>query len=84
MALILLALGAVGHMVLWVALINRIHAVGIRRVWVDLLTLAFLFAIVFVPPAIGWALLQSARDVFTPRTVGCKYGDCRRMSRFVR
>ena len=29
MALVLLAFGAVGHVVLWVALVNRVHALGI-------------------------------------------------------
>jgi len=68
MVWILLALAAVGHMVVWVALINRIHAVGIRRIWVDLLTLVFLAAIVFVPPAIGWALFnQPAKATLTER-----------------
>lgn len=38
MALLLLALGAVGHVVLWVALVNRLHALGIHRGWVNLLT----------------------------------------------
>jgi predicted MPP superfamily phosphohydrolase len=38
-AYVILALGAAGHVVLWVALVNRIHALGIHRVWIDLLTL---------------------------------------------
>jgi predicted MPP superfamily phosphohydrolase len=38
-ACVILILGAAGHVVLWVALVNRIHALGIHRVWVDLLTL---------------------------------------------
>lgn len=38
-ACVILTLGAAGHVVLWVALVNRIHALGIHRAWVDLLTL---------------------------------------------
>ena len=37
-ACVILALGAIGHVVLWVALVNRIHAVGIKRHWIDLIT----------------------------------------------
>lgn len=56
MALILLALGAIGHAILWVALINRTHALGIRRLWVDLLTLFCLAMLGIVPIAIVVAL----------------------------
>ena len=35
----LLILGAVGHVMLWVALVNRAHGLGIKRRWVDLMTL---------------------------------------------
>src|SRR5215218_10319074 len=38
-ACVILALGALGHIVLWVALVNRTHALGIKRLWVDLITL---------------------------------------------
>lgn len=62
MALILLALAAVGHMVLWVALINRIHAVGIRRLWIDSLTLVFLGAIIIAPLAIAWVVYNQPSD----------------------
>jgi predicted MPP superfamily phosphohydrolase len=37
-ACLILALGAAGHVVLWVALVNRTHALGIRRRWIDLIT----------------------------------------------
>jgi predicted MPP superfamily phosphohydrolase len=36
--IILLLLGAIGHVILWVALINRAHALGISRRWIDLMT----------------------------------------------
>ncbi|MFO0787914.1 MAG: metallophosphoesterase [Pirellulales bacterium] len=62
MALILLALGAVGHMVLWVALINRVHAIGIRRRWVNLMTIAFVAALAFAPLAVAAALYAQRRS----------------------
>ena len=37
-ACVILALGAIGHAVLWIALVNRTHALGIQRRWVDLIT----------------------------------------------
>ena len=37
-ACVILAFGAIGHVVLWVALVNRTHALGIQRLWVDLIT----------------------------------------------
>lgn len=37
-ACVILALGAIGHVVLWVALVNRTHALGIQRRWVDVIT----------------------------------------------
>jgi predicted MPP superfamily phosphohydrolase len=38
-AYVILALGAIGHVVLWVAIVNRIHAFGIQRRWIDLITI---------------------------------------------
>ncbi len=56
----LLILGAIGHGILWVALVNRIHALGIERRWVDLLTLVCGFAVVALPAAVAAALWASA------------------------
>jgi len=56
MAQLVLALGAIGHMVLWVALINRVHALGIARRWVNLMTLLFVALLAFVPVAVVAAL----------------------------
>jgi uncharacterized protein len=56
MALTLLIVGAVGHVILWVALINRAHAVGIARRWVNLMTLACLAALAAAPVAVLVAL----------------------------
>jgi predicted MPP superfamily phosphohydrolase len=56
MKILLLLLGAIGHMVLWVALINRAHAFGIPRRWVNLLTIFFLAMLCFAPIAVAAAL----------------------------
>ena len=52
MALAILIFGAIGHVILWVALINRSHALGIKRMWVDLLTLLCVAALPLVPIAV--------------------------------
>jgi uncharacterized protein len=65
MALPLLILGAIGHMVLWVALINRVHAFGVARRWVNAMTLLFLAFLVLAPVAIAAALyFRSANETF--------------------
>ena len=49
MALTLLALGAIGHAVLWIALINRVHALGIARRWVNIVTVVCVAMLVIAP-----------------------------------
>lgn len=56
MAPLLLTLGAVGHMVLWVTLINRVHAVGIHRRWVNLMTILFVAILAFAPLTVAAAI----------------------------
>jgi uncharacterized protein len=56
MAITLLIVGAVGHVVLWVALINRAHALGVARRWVNLMTLACLAAMGIAPLGVLAAL----------------------------
>jgi uncharacterized protein len=46
---IVLAIGGVGHVILWVAIVNRIHALGIQRKWIDLLTLFSGMMLAIVP-----------------------------------
>src|SRR5215212_5688989 len=48
-ACVILAFGAVGHVVLWVALVNRTHALGIQRRWVDLITAFSAIVLAAVP-----------------------------------
>ncbi len=45
----ILALGAIGHVVLWVAITNRTHALGIQRRWVDLITAISLIVLAALP-----------------------------------
>jgi hypothetical protein len=47
---------AIGHTVLWVTLVNRLHGLGIRRNVVHLLTLASLAACAMIPLAVAAAL----------------------------
>lgn len=56
MALFLLALGAIGHMVLWVAIINRVHSLGIARFWIKFMTAGFVAALAFAPLLVAGAL----------------------------
>jgi predicted MPP superfamily phosphohydrolase len=60
--ILILVLGAAGHLILWVALVNRAHALGIRRRWVNLMTLSCIIMFAVMPVAILAALL----GVLTP------------------
>jgi uncharacterized protein len=50
--IIVLILAVIGHAVLWVALVNRAHALGINRRWVHVLTLACIFMFGVMPIAV--------------------------------
>ncbi|HEX5470432.1 MAG TPA: metallophosphoesterase [Lacipirellulaceae bacterium] len=69
---VLLIVGAAGHTILWVALVNRTHALGIHRHWIDGITnfcgLMFIavpllaaaaFSGILVPPSAWWANVAS-------------------------
>jgi len=56
MALTLLIVGALGHLILWVALINRSHALGIKRIWVDVVTLLCVVALPVLPMLVAVAI----------------------------
>ena len=56
---VILLLGAVGHVILWVALVNRAHALGIRRRWVSLLTLACIVLFAVIPVAVLAAYISA-------------------------
>ncbi|HEY3391623.1 MAG TPA: metallophosphoesterase [Lacipirellulaceae bacterium] len=57
-----LVLGGLGHAVLWASLVNRVHAFGIQRRWVDLLTLLCGLALVTVTLAVSAALFTANGD----------------------
>jgi predicted MPP superfamily phosphohydrolase len=57
---LILPLGAIGHLVLWVALVNRAHALGIPRRWVNIMTLACIVMFAVMPVAILAALWIAA------------------------
>jgi uncharacterized protein len=54
--IILLTLGAAGHVVLWASVVNRIHGVAIRRLWIDLVTTLSGAAMAAFPLAIAAVL----------------------------
>lgn len=55
-AVIILILGAIGHVVLWVALVNRSHAFGVKRIFVDLFTVMCGVMLVVIPLVVAVAL----------------------------
>jgi predicted MPP superfamily phosphohydrolase len=59
---LLLVLGGLGHAILWASLVNRVHAFGIQRRWVDLLTLLCAVALVTVTLAVTAALFMANGD----------------------
>jgi hypothetical protein len=59
--IIVLILAAIGHTVLWVALVNRAHALGINRRWVHWLTLACIAMFGVMPLAVLAAFIGISR-----------------------
>jgi uncharacterized protein len=59
---LILVLGGLGHAILWASLVNRVHAFGIQRRWVDLLTLFCGVALVTVTLAVAAALFATSGD----------------------
>jgi predicted MPP superfamily phosphohydrolase len=71
MALALLALGAVGHVTLWVSLVSRFHALGVKRIWVDLLTILCGLMLVGMPVLIASAFPEVVgRWITLPQFIG--------------
>jgi uncharacterized protein len=58
----LLVLGAVGHVVFWVAIVNRLHGLGINRLAVNALTLLCAIALAAIPPLATVAVLPGLLD----------------------
>jgi len=68
LAVVILFLGTLGHLALWVELVNRVHAFGIRRIWVDLLTLACGAMLACIPPAVA-AVLSGLFQLRSPEVL---------------
>jgi hypothetical protein len=66
--IVILLLAAIGHVILWVALVNRAHALGIRRRWVTLLTLACIVMFAVMPVAVLAAFVSVIAPEPTLRT----------------
>jgi hypothetical protein len=62
---ILLSLGFVGHVILWASLVNRVHGLAIRRLWIDLATLLCGAAMGVIPLAIGGIFWRLEQDDIT-------------------
>ncbi len=75
-------LAALGHAWIWVALVNRSHAVGWPQRWVHALTVVMFVLAAGIPAAIGWELLRdgvqgaSERARFLPWTAMAYLGAC--------
>ncbi|MEN6405588.1 MAG: metallophosphoesterase [Thermoguttaceae bacterium] len=61
MTLLLLAL--LGHGFLWIGLVNRLHAVPLRRRRIKQLTLAMFAAAALIPIALGWRYFSTWDDL---------------------
>lgn len=55
----LLVLGLFGHGILWTALVNRIHGLGIARWIIDILTYSCAVALIAIPAVIFWGASTS-------------------------
>ncbi|MEX2169518.1 MAG: metallophosphoesterase [Pirellulales bacterium] len=64
-AIVLISVGLVGHVILWTALVNRIHGLGVTRWIVDALTLTCGVALVAIPAAMFWDLRIAAGGQFS-------------------
>ncbi len=67
--IVLLWLGGVGHVVLWVSFVNRLHAWPIRRILIDTLTLVSGAAIVAVPLLLVADYANHGRTSWPPTSI---------------
>jgi predicted MPP superfamily phosphohydrolase len=59
---LLLGLAAIGHVIFWAAIVNRLHGLGIERRWIDVATAACGFALAAIPLAIAFELWHRPHD----------------------
>ena len=60
LSLLILFFGAIGHAVLWTMLVNRVHAFGIDRRWIDLATMLCAVAMVAIAAVIAIVLFMTS------------------------
>jgi hypothetical protein len=62
MEVFLLLLALLGHAFLWIGIVNRLHALGIRRWKVKLATASCFLLSLAAPAAVGWLYLRDCPD----------------------
>lgn len=60
--IILLALGCVGHVILWASVVNRVHGMAMRRLWINAGTILSGVAMVVGPLAVAGILWRVEQD----------------------
>jgi predicted MPP superfamily phosphohydrolase len=67
---LLLSLALLGHGFLWVGLANRLHALGIRRRIISVLTLVFFLCAATIPLVVGgWLIGQGNAQLLPPSAI---------------
>ena len=61
MSYALLTVAAIGHVILWAAIVNRLHGLGIERRWIDAATAACGLAMATLPLAVAALVWQRAQ-----------------------
>ncbi len=75
--LLFVALAAVGHVVFWASIVNRLHGMGIERRWVDAATIACAAALAGLPLAVAASFwLQAQYGLRLAATAGWAYVGC--------
>ncbi len=64
MIYLVLAVAAVGHVILWAALVNRLHGLAIKRSWMDRATMGCALAMGTLPLAIAYFFWRQGRVEF--------------------
>ncbi len=70
MIFLLLAMAAIGHVVFWASIVNRLHAIAIGRHWIDAATMLCALAMGILPLAITYLFWQRGVDLSTSSAVG--------------
>src|SRR3972149_4006144 len=53
---LLIAVAAIGHVILWAVIVNRLHGLGIERRWIDVATAACGLALAAIPLALAFVV----------------------------